>query len=230
MTAPFRRLDLSAGRGRVLAIGDVHGHFRALIRALDAIGYDSSRDVLVLLGDIVNRGPQSHMADLWFDHPRVLGNHEDGISSMKREIAANPHGSLAWLTKVGDETARSAFVTRLGQAPVLLEIRTPSGNTVGFAHAAVPFMDWRDAAEIISDPTHAQHAAARRHALTSREHAMGVHDATHGRVANIDHVFLGHTPRQHPVTWMNTTLVDTSRNKDHPVTVIDVDEIISAHR
>ena len=43
----------------VLLIGDVQGCGTALDRLLEACGYSPSRDRIVLLGDLVNRGPQS---------------------------------------------------------------------------------------------------------------------------------------------------------------------------
>lgn len=45
--------------GRLLAASDIHGHGRLLRLLLDSAGYDPSRDKLFLLGDYVNKGPDS---------------------------------------------------------------------------------------------------------------------------------------------------------------------------
>ena len=40
-------------------IGDIQGCDDALGRLLDTIGFSASRDTVYLLGDLVNRGPDS---------------------------------------------------------------------------------------------------------------------------------------------------------------------------
>ncbi len=45
--------------GRLFAASDIHGHGRLLERLLDEAGYDPSADRLYLLGDYVNKGPDS---------------------------------------------------------------------------------------------------------------------------------------------------------------------------
>lgn len=62
-------------------IGDVQGCDDALGRLLDEIEYSPSRDTLVLLGDLVNRGPQSlavlrRMRSLEGSAHCLLGNHD----------------------------------------------------------------------------------------------------------------------------------------------------------
>ena len=63
------------------AIGDIHGCWRTLKRLLDAIEWTSSTDELWLVGDLVNRGPDSLRVLRWaVDHQHrvsaVLGNHD----------------------------------------------------------------------------------------------------------------------------------------------------------
>ncbi len=62
-------------------IGDVQGCNDALGRLLDVIGFSSSRDSLVLMGDLVNRGPESlavlrRMVAMEGAAHCVLGNHD----------------------------------------------------------------------------------------------------------------------------------------------------------
>jgi len=98
------------------AIGDSQGCVQALQRLLDEIRFDASRDRLWLVGDLVNRGPDS-LATLRFVMALgdcavvVLGNHDlhlltvaEGLEKLRRddtleEVLAAPDREelLAWL-------------------------------------------------------------------------------------------------------------------------------------
>ena len=66
--------------GNVWAIGDVHGYADTLLALLDSLNL-SSRDRVVLLGDLVDRGPRScEVIRIVRENPQifsVLGNHEE---------------------------------------------------------------------------------------------------------------------------------------------------------
>ena len=66
--------------GRDFVVGDVHGCFRTLERALAALEFEASRDRLFGVGDLVERGPNSDEALDWIERrftAVTLGNHED---------------------------------------------------------------------------------------------------------------------------------------------------------
>jgi serine/threonine protein phosphatase 1 len=63
---------------RRIIIGDVHGHYEALLVLLDAIAPNAS-DAVYFLGDLIDRGPQSaQVVDLVmkYHYRCLLGNHE----------------------------------------------------------------------------------------------------------------------------------------------------------
>lgn len=98
------------------AIGDIQGCFEPLQRLLDHIAFDPHRDRLWLVGDLVNRGPDSlatlrFVRDLGDSAVTVLGNHDlhllavaEGFEKLKRsdtleEVLEAPDRSqlLDWL-------------------------------------------------------------------------------------------------------------------------------------
>lgn len=63
------------------AIGDIQGCYRQLTQLLNKIDFNPSKDILYLVGDLVNRGPQSLDVIKWIYKNQdsvisVLGNHD----------------------------------------------------------------------------------------------------------------------------------------------------------
>jgi serine/threonine protein phosphatase 1 len=94
---------------RRFVIGDIHGCSRALAAILDEISPDLD-DLLIFLGDFVDRGPDSRgVIEMMLGlnrHTRVvplLGNHEIMLLSVLGNPAATDH----WLRSGGDATLAS---------------------------------------------------------------------------------------------------------------------------
>ena len=63
---------------RRIVIGDIHGHYDGLMSLLEAIA-PGSDDMVYLLGDLIDRGPQSaQVVNFIMQSPYhcLLGNHE----------------------------------------------------------------------------------------------------------------------------------------------------------
>jgi serine/threonine protein phosphatase 1 len=94
---------------RTIAIGDIHGCSKALRGIVEAIG-PTTDDTLVLLGDYVDRGPDSRgVLEYVLELEQqcklapLLGNHE----LMLLDAIANPHMIGPWLECGGAATLRS---------------------------------------------------------------------------------------------------------------------------
>ena len=68
---------------RYFCVSDIHGHYLDLIDALDKAGFDKEKDHLVVLGDMFDRGKDSHKVFRYlYDLTKegvatvVKGNHE----------------------------------------------------------------------------------------------------------------------------------------------------------
>jgi serine/threonine protein phosphatase 1 len=91
---------------RTIAIGDIHGHARALAAIIDAVD-PRPQDTLVLLGDYIDRGPDSRgvlqlvlgLAERCQLVP-LLGNHEE----MFLHARASRSALSVWLDHGGDTT------------------------------------------------------------------------------------------------------------------------------
>lgn len=78
MYAPIRKLAANA-HGKDYVVGDIHGCYSLLLRLLNAVNFDKSKDRLFSVGDLIDRGPESLrclalLQEPWFF--AVQGNHE----------------------------------------------------------------------------------------------------------------------------------------------------------
>jgi diadenosine tetraphosphatase ApaH/serine/threonine PP2A family protein phosphatase len=72
--------------GRIIAIGDIHGCHLEFAELLERLAFTSD-DRLILVGDLVNRGPDSNkVIDLAIQHRAIslLGNHEARLLAFRR--------------------------------------------------------------------------------------------------------------------------------------------------
>lgn len=217
MVPAYQRHDLQHIKGRILVAGDVHGYYEELKRALQRARFDHERDVLVFLGDMINRGPDSHKARKWLNHYRVLGNHELAISKLGPRAIENASGNYSWLKKI---EKKHKFVRELSSAPVMLEILSPKGNRFGFVHAGLPMKDWNALADNIEDEAIQKAIVSNGIGRTFKD------EGSAWKVENLDHLFVGHTPVASPTRISNVTFCDLSKTEER-VELLDIDEWIS---
>ncbi len=106
------------GSSRVIAIGDIHGMYEKLTTLMDKIRFAPEEDLLVFLGDYIDRGPDSvkclqYVHDLQLQFPDsvvcLMGNHEVMMSSylMEKRVSYNTligDYSESWLENGGFRT------------------------------------------------------------------------------------------------------------------------------
>ena len=277
MALPHTTLDLTSAR-RLLVAGDLHGHLDRLKDALEAIGYDAAAsDQLVLLGDLLDRGPDVLEVDDWLiANPSVihiLGNHDDmliaSVGLAKMDERNNPHTLLTnggdWLldfapgferTSQGAGDLMAALITaeeegslydraslidlrivefakRMSESPVAMTVRTPRGRRVALTHADVPFPTWAETVDaLMSDNAREAHQARIgcnwmrtlfNRMMRVRPYGSEALAQLDIGIPDVDHVFLGHSIVDEPVTAANLTWLDTGPHKGGPITVLDVD-------
>ena len=136
---PARRAAVPAGE-RVYAVGDIHGRldlFEELIAAIDAddAARGPARSTVILLGDLVDRGPDSagviDAARAWGDRRNLrllTGNHEEMFLDSFESVETLRH----FLRYGGKETVLSYPIDRAGYRDLTLE------QLQGRMRAAVP--------------------------------------------------------------------------------------------
>ena len=151
MTSPRTCIVGINRAGRDLVVGDVHGCFRTLERALCQLGFDSRSDRLFGVGDLVNRGPNSREALTWLENrfeAVTLGNHERPIRAwFHAKLLKGRPRSLPWLREIAPCNYQRWF-DALAAMSVALTIETLHG-LVGVIHAEPPHRVWSRAIELL---------------------------------------------------------------------------------
>ena len=148
---------------RILAVGDIHGMYQKLLSLMDQVQFNPAEDLLVFLGDYIDRGSQSlecldYVMDLCKQYPErvipLLGNHEAMCLNYydyelhKRSLMDNfgKQMVLVWLDNGGTDTHRQFKKLKRPELQKRLRwIRTLSNHYhVGdyyFCHAGIqPFI------------------------------------------------------------------------------------------
>ncbi len=122
------------GDGRDFVVGDLHGHRGLLERELDRIGFDTRRDRLLSVGDLIDRGPDSMDTLRLLDEPwfhAVLGNHElmllnylDFYGSRMHSRKAYAAGGGRWIVEALARHRRTVhrFAERIASLPLALHV------------------------------------------------------------------------------------------------------------
>lgn len=203
MSTKFLRLDLT-DRRNVYVVGDIHGSFSKLREKLALVEFDGTQDVLLSVGDLIDRGPENEEALAWCALPYfhwVRGNHEDMLyahayGDVQAGGLKKSHGQ-DWLIEM-DFEERKAFCDTVNDAPVIIEALCPNDVKIGIVHAAFPHEDW-DMAEFVAE--NLPHLCMWDRKDFKNPKMNGV--------KNVDMVFHGHTPLWSPRSIANVHWIDT---------------------
>lgn len=193
MLKRFERND----SGHDYVVGDLHGHYALLERELTRVEFDTGKDRLFSVGDLIDRGPDSLKCLELVHQPwcfAVTGNHE----MMARNALFDNHWGQ-WLSNGGEWSRdhdkvvlRNRLADAMMKMPLAFEIETSNGM-VGIVHAEPP-KDWADIRK-----------TSRETLLWSRQRIESGLDHV---VPGIDAVVVGHTPVPAPKTLGNVRYID----------------------
>lgn len=213
-----QKIDLSDKR-KVYAVGDIHGCFTDLEQALWNVRFDPNQDALISVGDLVDRGPESHLAIKYINKPwfyRCLGNHDmNTLEVYNGEAYYALWNQANWLETLSKEE-QLKHVEILNDAPFLLEVSTPKGLKVGFVHASLHLNDWNENILYPDFDAFVYHRSMAKKLIDP---------SWEPNIKNIDKVFFGHTALTDAVKRGNCRWIDTGSGFiDGKLTIVDVDE------
>ncbi|MEF3090390.1 protein-serine/threonine phosphatase [Raoultella scottia] len=199
----YQHLDGSGWRN-IWLVGDLHGCLAQLTAKLRLLRFDPYQDLLISVGDLIDRGPQSAaclglLDRRWFR--AVRGNHE------QMALEAQESGKPAlWMLNGGrwfQESSPNArrqmapLFARCRQLPLIIEL-CASSQTHIIAHADYPASSYR-----WQQPVDASQVLWNRQRLT--DHLAG----RHGAIGGADHFWFGHTPLKQRYDSDNQHYIDT---------------------
>ena len=196
----------------VFVVGDIHGEYSYLIEELNKINFNFENDLLIAVGDIVDRGNENikcvQLLDKkWFKS--VMGNHEDfciqGLTNSHVEFyhkMKNNGGS--WFYDLSD-VERNCVAEKFKQLPVLIELEYQH-KKFGFVHADVPVEDWELLKEMVLNKDHINNGRSIIEACLWSRRIVEMETV---EIAQVDNVFLGHTVLPEIKQVGNCTFLDT---------------------
>ena len=209
--AAVRRLGRNE-QGRDLVVGDIHGQRETFERLLEKVGYSPENgDRLLLLGDLIDRGPDSAGMLDWLRRDGVecvRGNHEqlmldalDGSEDGK-ELWWDWRNGGQWAERQ-DQGLLDEWQAAAKALPFALEVDTVRGPLV-LVHAEIPqetpwwaFKAWLEEGD----------RRARILALWARERFCNAAEEDSG-VPDVWRAFHGHTPLRSPRRLGNIRWID----------------------
>lgn len=190
---------------RVLVCGDLHGCYINLMSSLDKAGFDPVQDLLVSVGDLIDRGQESfECLDLinqpWFR--AVRGNHEqmmlDAITCTGSFGHWMSNGGGWWHSLDYEQDMRlKSLLPKVAELPLIIEVEK-GGKKFVICHADYPHDEYE-----YGKPVDSQQA------IWSRERISLSIDGFSSSISGADLFIFGHTPALQPMRIKNQLYIDT---------------------
>lgn len=214
----YQRIDGEKFK-RIFVVGDVHGCYERLNQELENVGFDYGADLLVSVGDLIDRGPESlQCLDLinapWFR--AVRGNHEEmgimaltGAKNASQNWIANGGGWYYLLDPDQERLARNLF-RKVEQLPLVIEVKI-ADTLVVICHADYPHDQYEYGKPVNSYDV-----------VWSRKRYCRSADGVHKQINGADAFYFGHTPVMKMATSGNQHYIDTGAVFGHRLTVVQI--------
>lgn len=217
MSDVYQRINAD-GYQNIWVVGDLHGCYTALMNKLDGVGFKPDTDLLISVGDLIDRGSENvECMELlqmpWF--MAVRGNHEQMMLDSLSEHGNVTHwmyngGGWFFSLEYDKEILAKALVEVVRKLPLIIEVVDGERKTV-IAHADYPYNDYDFGKDV--DP---------ELVIWNRERISSAMDGIGGPISGADNFIFGHTPLSKPVKVWNLNYIDTGAVFNGPLTLMQI--------
>lgn len=213
----YERIDGSKYRN-IFVVGDLHGCYNRLMTQLIEVGFDQYQDLLISVGDLIDRGVQNIeclelMREPWFK--AVKGNHEQMAIAY---IAGKTDGGLwfhnggnwYWQLDPDQQILASGMIRFASTLPLVIEVDIEGKKTV-IAHADYPANEYEFGKLVDPDSL-----------VWNRDRFNDIVDGNGGDISGADQFFFGHTPTRTPAKAWNQNYIDTGAVFGHLLTIVQI--------
>lgn len=213
---------------RLFVVGDIHGCYQEFIDKLTEIGFNFENDLVISVGDLVDRGRNSLKCIELVNNPwfkAIRGNHEQMCleASIAHEMKSFhcKHGG-GWLYELSMEKYEEVLAICLN-LPIVLEI-VFEDKKYGFVHADIKLNDWTEFKKSIlkNDYFLESNSSTLQSALWGRSRISAKYPYKYQEIVGIDKVYLGHTVVDIPVQLNNCVYIDTGMVFGRKLTILEI--------
>ncbi|MEJ5071173.1 protein-serine/threonine phosphatase [Enterobacter ludwigii] len=199
----YQRIDGKAWR-HIWLIGDLHGCFNLLMPKLRAHEFNPYQDVLISVGDLIDRGPDS-LRCLELIHQKwfftIRGNHEqmamDALEHQQLSLWELNGGAWFEHCTENEQLEARRRLKACHDLPYVIEVDADSGVHV-VAHADYPAAHYQW-----------QQNVDWHRVLWDRQRLSDHLAGNHSPIDGADHFWFGHTPLKHRYDVLNQHYIDT---------------------
>lgn len=209
----------------VYVVGDLHGCYDKLKAKLKEVKFNYTKDLLIAVGDLVDRGNKNEECALLIGQPWfkcVRGNHEqlciNGYYDHSLRVSHSKKGNGgSWLYQLPDQL-QEYIANLFDTLPVVIELKL-KGRVYGFVHADVCIDQWDDFKSAVkSDIMIGDRSACER---TMRDRVNFKKQYHH--ISGVDRVYLGHNVATKGIKIVgNMYFIDTGAVFGLPLTLLKV--------
>jgi len=202
----------------IYAVGDIHGEITQFEEALRKVNFDKKQDLILSVGDLIDRGENSFaclrlMDEPWFEC--VMGNHEkmafDAIT--KRTLGLVMYWKSNggnWFYELKGNAEAKRLLIKAGSLPLIIELIEPNKKTV-ICHADYPL-----------DHYSTDIGGLDMHLLWSRERIRRAKEGYTTEIKGADLFIFGHTPLKEPLKAANQVYIDTAACFGNKLTIMQL--------